>query len=293
VMLSINEKKEAEIESESKQLKDLDAILSAHKAQNAELFTHLVKEGVKLLEQDEEKQAFRTLERASLLSPKNLPLQLFIAERLFSADKFETAKKYLKTVYEIAPHNTQALLLLGVVNADEYKPEKARKMLSVLAGLPKTKGCANYVWGMLSALEGNWKEAIVAFKEVLVNAKSPEIFYLIGCAYFHLINRDQALKYLEKAVLEDTEFADAWFMISVICEGNNEESKARNARQMAFDAKETGAICLEFLRRQAYGEFENALAFLHFNEKNKRLLTNGSLRMTKFFRTLFSDASAL
>lgn len=283
-------RRKSEKESENKRKKNLEEILSNHQNPNTELFTHLVKEGVRLLEQNEEKQAFRTLERASLLSPENIPLQLFIAEKLFVADKFDAAKKYLESIYKIAPQNTNALLLLGAIYANEYKSEKARKMLSVLAGFPKTMVCANYIWGMLAASEENWKEAIVAFKESVEVSDLPEINYLVGSAYFETKDFVKAIEYLEKAVIEDSAFADAWFMISITCENFNESAKAENARQMAFEAREAGAKSLKYLNKKNSPELKNALPFLHLNEDKKRLLTNGSLRMTRFFRKLVFEA---
>ncbi len=282
--------KKGELESDNKKQKDLEEILSNHENPNAELFTHLVREGTDLLDQDEEKQAFRTLERASLLSPNNIPLQMFIAEKLFRIDKFDSAKEYLENVYKVSPQNTKALLLLGVVYANEFNAEKSRKMLSVLASFPKTMVCANFVWGMLAAFEENWNEAIVAFKESLENAKVPEINYLIGAAYYQTHNFPLALEYLEKAVLEDARFADAWFMISVIYRLLDEPTKAENARQMAFEAKEAGAKSLKFMSKNKSANLASAIPFLHFKEDKKSLLTNGSLRMTDFFRKLVFDS---
>lgn len=286
----ILEKKKGEIETENKQKKDLEEILSGHENPNTELFAHLVKEGIKLLEADEEKQGFRTLERASLLSPENIALQIFIAEKLFWADKFEEAKIYLAKVYDLAPQNTKSLLLSGVIFADEYEAEKARKMLSVLASFPKTMVCANYIWGMLASLEENWEEAIVAFKESLDVSETPEIQYLIGCAYYQIRNYPQALEHLEFAVLGDKKFADAFYMISVIYEILNKDNKAEKTRQMALNAKEAGAKSLKYLSKKKPVNLKYALPFVHFRDNKKRLLTNGSLRMTRFFRHLVFDA---
>ncbi len=279
-----------EIKIETKQQKILQEILLNHENPNAELFTHLVKEGIKLLEQNEEKQAFRTLERASLLSTENIALQLFIAEKLFRLDKFDAAKVYLEKIYDISPQNLTALLLLGAVYANDFEAEKARKMLSVLAGLPKSRVCANYIWGMLSAFEENWNEAIAAFRECLELSESPEINYLIGAAYFENQNFPQALELLELAVLEDAKFADAWFLIYVIYENLDKPTKAENAHQMAFMSKEAGAMSLKFMRKNDSAKIDVAIPFLHLKSPEKRLLTNGSLRMTKFFKQLVFDS---
>ncbi len=283
-------KKKGEKLSENKQKKDLAEILSNHENPNAELFTHLVKEGLRLLEENEEKQAFRTLERASLLSTSNIPLQLFIAEKLFSVDKFELAENYLIKVFELSPQNTKALLLLGVIYADRYESEKARKMLSVLASFPETMVAANYIWAMLAASEENWHEAIVAFKESIDVSDTPELNYLIGSAYFQTKNLPKALEYLGKTVEADAKFADAWFMVYLIYLDLDKEHQAENALQKAADAKEAGAKCQKFLRKDRIEYPKTALPFLHLNDQKKRLLTNGALRITKFFRSLVFES---
>lgn len=286
----IYRRKKGEKTTENKQQKVLQEILANHENPNVELFTHLVKEGIELLEQNEEKQAFRTLERASLLSAENIPLQIFIAEKLFRLDKFDAAKVYLEKVYQKSPQNLTALLLLGVIYANDFEAEKARKMLSVVAGFPNSMICANYIWGMLAAFEGNWNEAIIAFKECLEISESPEINCLVGAAYFEIQNFPQALEFLELAVLEDAKFADAWFMISLIYKKLNKPTKAENARQMVFEAKEAGAKSLKFMRKNDPAKLEAAIPFLHLKSPEKCLLTNGSLRMTKFFKKLVFDS---
>ena len=261
-------------------------ILSDSESSNNELFRHLVTEGVKLLKKTEEKQAFQMLERAALFSPKNVPLLLFIAENLFRADRFDAAKKNLEKAHQISPQNKEVLLLLGAIYADEKDGEKSRKLLSVLASDPQTEIVCNYIWGMLAAWEENWLETLAAFKTVLEKADSPILNYLTGCVYFQLGTFDKARKYFQKAIEKDEKFADAWYMSSLV---ETDENLAGEAFKRACEAKETGAQCLEFLKEKKQRKLTIALPFQHLN-KQKRLLTNGSLRLTKFFRELIFDA---
>jgi tetratricopeptide (TPR) repeat protein len=142
---------------------------------------------------------------------------------------------------------------------------------------------------MLAAFEVHWNEAIVAFKESLEILETSEIHYLIGCSYFQIQNFGQASEHLEKAVQADDKFADAWFMLSIIYEILSKEAKAEVARQMAFNSQEAGAECIKFIRNKRTAKLDCAIPFLHLREDNKRLLTNGSLRMTRFFRKLVFD----
>jgi predicted Zn-dependent protease len=268
---------------ENKQAGILREILDFHDNRQTELFTHLVREGFKLLGENEEKQAFQMLERAMLISRDNVPLNLFIAENLFRLDKLSEAKKYLEDLFKFDAQNEKVLLLLGAIYADEKQSEKARKLLSILVGNPKTNGLVNYIWGMTAAFEENWTESLAAFKESLRSARTPEIYYLIGCVYFQLKDFKRALRYLQKAISMDEKFADAWFMQSLIYKFLQNTEKTNDSLNSALESKEAGAQCLEFLKRQKEADLETALPFLHF-PKTKNLLTKGSLRLNKFYR---------
>ena len=258
-------------------------IFEAHDSKQAELFTLLVREGVKLFNENEEKQAFLNLERAALLSPQNVPLLVFIAESLFRTDKFEEAEKVLEKAYKIAPHNEKILLLCGAVSADEADSETARKFLSVLVNNPKFSVSVNFIRGMLAAAEENWTESLAAFKEALSREETPELLYLTGCVYFQLRQDNNALYHLQKAASINVKFADTWFMQSLIYQGLGDIERTENTREAAFEVKEAGAQCLQYLRKKKSLELNTALPFLHFG-KEKKLLSRGSLRLTKFFR---------
>lgn len=281
--LEILDEKKEKRQAEDKQGRLLKEILDNHDSKQTELFTHLIKEGIKLLAQNEEKQAFMTLERALLLSPQNVPLLIFIAENLFRADKFAPASENLEKAFKFAPQNEKVLLLLGAISADKHDAETSRRLLSVLANKPKTSLCVNYIWGMLAAFEGNWTESLAAFKEAAKLQENAEILYLTGCVYFQLQQYEYALQNLQKAVTADIKFADAWFMQSLVYENLNNQESMENTRAAALEAKEAGAQCLEYLKGKKQPDFESALPFQHF-KKSKKLLTGGSLRLTNFLR---------
>jgi Tfp pilus assembly protein PilF len=259
-------------------------ILLNHEQPNSDLFAHLVKEGIKFLNEGEEKQGFRTLERAAQVSPRNVPLLIFLAESLFRADKFDTAKKYLEKAFELAPQETKVLLLLGVIYADEGDVENARRLLSVISNKPETAFCVNYVWGFLAAAAENWMESLAAFSEALNLRDLPETQYLTACAYFQLARYETAQSHLEKALAADENFSDAWFMQSVIFKLAGEEAKEREALERAWQTKEAGAECLAFLKRKKDAPPPVALPFSRLRNDKKYLLTNGARRLTKLFR---------
>lgn len=278
-----NEKKE-NLSAKNKQEQVLNEIFGAHDSKQTELFSHLVKEGIKLLGQNEEKQAFLNLERAALLSPKNVPFLIYIAENYFRTDKYELAKISLEKALNLAPQNAKVLFLLGAIYGNEGAAEKARKFLSVLAADSNKAFCVNYVWAMLAASEAHWTESLAAFKQASEVADSPEVQYLIGAVYFQLGKYKTALRHLQSALSLDIKYADAWFMQSVIYHLLENEESAASTRVAALESREAGAQCLEFLKGKKMPSMTVALPFQHFKNGKNHLLTGGSLRLSKFFR---------
>lgn len=270
--------------AETKRDRILNEILNGSPSSNPDLFTHLIKEGVHLLNLNEEKQGFRMLERAALLSPKNLSLLMFIAENYFRTDKSALAKDYLEKAQKLAPKSAKILLLLGVIYADEGETKKAKKILKSIAAKKEKAFCVNYALGMIDALENDWSSAMTSFKLAAEAKESAEINYLLGCVCFERHRFKIALRFLQKAVESDTNYADAWFMLSVIYEHLGDAKKNAEMREAAWQSKETGAQCLEFLNQRKPETLTTALPFLRLKKIKTNLLTGGSKRLTKLFR---------
>jgi len=273
-----------QIEIKDKKKLFLKSILAQHDKPNADLFSHLVQEGVRLLHSSEEKQAFQMLERAALLSPENLPLLLFTGEKFYRADKFAESRTYLERAFKIAPTEEKVLLLLGSIYADAGETDAARCLLSVLANNEKASVLVHFVWGIIAAFEENWTESLAAFKQAAAGGDAAELNYLIGCVYFQLARFDSALRYFEKAVLTDPKYSDALFMQSVVYKIRNESAKVEKILEIIVEKRESGAQCLEYLNGKKPFELKKALPFLHLAKTKKHLLTNSSLRLNKFFR---------
>jgi Tfp pilus assembly protein PilF len=267
----------------------IEKAVAEHDSPNVGLFTKLLTEGVKLLEKGEEKEAFRMLERAVMLSPHNVSLLIFIAKNYFFADKFADAKKHLEKAFELAPDNEDVLLPLGTIYADEGETEKARLFLSILAENERTALIVNFIWGILAAFEENWTESIAAFKLASEREALPELQYLTGAAYFQQNDLHSALRHLQQTIALDRDYSDAWFMQSVVYDLQNEKELARNMLENASEIKEAGAQCAEFLRK-TNRHLQIALPFQHFGKKNGRLLTGGALRLARFLKNEIGKA---
>lgn len=260
----------------------IERAVAEHDSPNVDLFTKLLSEGVRLLEKNDEKEAFRMLERAVMLSPRNVSLLLFTARAHFFADKFSDAKKYLEKAFELAPDNTDVLFLLGVIYADEADTEKARLFLSILAESEKTSMVVNFVWGILAASEEKMSESIAAFKIAAQQTNFAELEYLLGCSFFEQKELVSALSHFQKAVAIDGKYTDAWFMQAVVYHLQADE-RAINMLANASELKEAGSQSTEFLRKNNL-DLKIALPFQHFIKKDARLLTGGSLRLARFLK---------
>ena len=280
---------ENESEANDKPARTIANIVAEHDSPNVELLTKMLDEGIKLLAQNEEKEAFRMLERAAMLSPRNVSLLFYIAKNYFFADKFADAKKYLEKAFKLSPDNTEILLLLGTVCADEADAEKARLYLSILAENKKTSCVVNFIWGILAAFEESWTESIAAFKIAAETAEIPEIQYLLGCAFFQQTDETSALRHFQKTISGDRKYSDAWFMQAVIYQRQADAEREKTMLQNSAENNEAGAQCAEFLRKNKT-DLEIALPFQHFKKKNTRILTGGALRLSRFLKSEIGKA---
>lgn len=279
-------KKENEREpAEDRYEKLFREIAENHNGSKSDLLLHLVKESVNLLARNEEKQAVRTLERAVLISPSNIPLLLFIGEALFRIDKYNAAQDYLEKAHKIAPESEKVSLFLAAIYADSLEIKKAQRLLKSVANERKIRFCANYIQGTIAAFEADWKAALTHFKETLISFDSPETHYLIACVYFQTAKHKLALRHLQKAVETDTNYADAWYMLGLIYEMQSDETKSYQSFELAWSSREAGAQCLEFLQKKDKRDKETALPFLRLQNVKKHLLTGGSPRLSKLFKT--------
>ena len=73
-------------------------------------------------------------------------------------------------------------------------------------------------------------------------------------------------------------------MLSAIYTLLNSESKANQAKELAWSAGEAGSQCLEFLKNRNQVKIQTALPFLRLKIIKKHLVTGGSLRFSKLIK---------
>jgi tetratricopeptide (TPR) repeat protein len=258
--------------------------LAGGQNEKIDLFTNLVKEGFRLVEQGEESQGLRTLERAAAMSPENFPLLAYIGEHYFRSDKLVLAREYLERANKLTPNDAKVSLLLGVILTDEGETETAKKLLEPLAEI--TLFAANFPLGMIYAAERKFAESLAAFKRAYSAHPSAETSYLVGSGYAELGRNKLALKHLQKAVELDANYADAWYMLGSICLRLDDEKAAKEAFAMALAARDTSAQAHAILKNpKKYAEIaQTTLLFARLAHVKQNLVSGSAPRLARVLR---------
>lgn len=267
---------------------DLERILDAHDLANNDLLSKLITESFRLMKSGDEREGFRMLERALMLSPRNVALYFLAARKAFAADRYSDARRFLDRCHDLAPDDLQVLLLLGALCADEGDTDKARLYLSVHADNRRTALVVNLIWAMLAAYEGNYPESLAALKLAAERSESAELSYFAGCVCYELGELPSALRHLQKAVSLDRNFADAWFMQAEIYR-RDEDVRESNMLAKAADAQDATAQCSQMLKKERI-ELKTALPFAHFATEGSRVINGGSRRIARLIRAEIEKA---
>ncbi|HKS27984.1 MAG TPA: tetratricopeptide repeat protein [Pyrinomonadaceae bacterium] len=208
-------------------------IVAGYKGQRAEDFAQDVAEGMELLTEGLAEQAVQTLERASALSPQNIPLLAFIGEHFFRAGRMAPARSYLQRAFDLSPGDDRVCLLLGLALGDEGEAESAKKLLSDAVKRGHASFAAHYGLGRILAAEERWREALQEFKRALAVRSSPEAHYVVGCVYYQLGHDRMAGRHLRKALEMDGEYAAALYVLGLVLLRTGERARARHCFQSA------------------------------------------------------------
>ncbi len=268
----------------------LAEIFAEHPHPNSEIFEKLVRDGIEMLKRGDEKESFQMLERAALLSPQNFSLIWFIAVESFKAEKYRETGKHLDKLLKLSAQNDFVNLLAAAFQTDEGDISQAKKLLKNAAKNSHLAVSVKFIKGFISAADQNWEKTVKFFGQVYTLENSAETAYLLGCSYFQLSNEEKCLEFLDRAVLLDNQFSDAWLMQSVIYGRRKNQEMSNLTFQKAVEAKENGAQSVEFLKKGKPLEISVALPFAHLHDTKKRLWSGGSLRIARFVRRMLIAA---
>lgn len=211
-------------------------IVDAYSGDDPERFTQLVDEGAQLLLDGETRKGIRRFEKALLLDPANVALELFLGEHFFFDGRRSLARHYLEQAVEADPQNAVASLMLGVVCGDEGEVDSARDYFERALHLREDSFVAHYGLGRLHAVEGRMEEALPHFKRALALSPSAEMHYLVGRAYLAQERVGVAERHLRKAVDLDPHFDPALYHLGLIYLAQSDVGRARELFLAASEA---------------------------------------------------------
>ncbi|HLL74967.1 MAG TPA: hypothetical protein VK421_06850 [Pyrinomonadaceae bacterium] len=265
-----------------------EKILEAYDGEQAkrEAFDKLVAAGFEKIEAGDAKRGVRSLERASLLSPRNFPLLFFLGEHFFRARENELATRYLGEAFVARGGEARTALLLGLLLADDgERIETAREMFRGAAAHGLDTFALRYALGRLAAFDNDWAAAAGEFKKALAARPCAESHYALAVAQYMRGRLRLALGHAVKALKLDENYPAAYLLLGLIRRAAGEDIQAEEAFARA-DAL-SGKVRRRSRRARASRASEELLLHSFFGaarQTGRRLLTGGDERLARLLR---------
>jgi tetratricopeptide (TPR) repeat protein len=257
-------------------------ILSTPPPKGEKVFSSLIDTGINSLEEGNVVDGLQQLERAFLLVRTNITLTLLIVEELLGLRKTALARDYLAQAHKLEPSNPHISMLLGITYAEEAEPGKAKALLEKAIKDGQNSFAAHYSLGRLLAMDGEWDKAIKYFKQALSVHPIPETYFLVGYSYYLLGRFRMALKYLEKAMYEDDEYAEAFYMLGHTYWQQGDTKSSREAFNAAVNCDPNNKrymAALQAIKRMKAPVFQPLPIFGSTGRRKKYLLSGGDSRL--------------
>jgi tetratricopeptide (TPR) repeat protein len=269
-------------------------IILAYRGTEQSAFEESINEGFNLLGEKENARGFVALERAAALQPGNAQLHAFIGEHFFEAHKDALARDYLERALAADSKNEKARLSLGLVYGDVGEVELAKQLLKASLQSAGHSFAAHYGLGRLLVAETKWEEALKEFKSALSARPSPEAHYALGCVYYQLNRFRMAARHLRKAIDEDRNYTEAFYVLGLILSRLGETDAARAAFQVVSEAETNEPHYRSSARRiLRTGELPAKPKIFGVNgTKTKALITGGDRRLARVLREAALNAFA-
>jgi tetratricopeptide (TPR) repeat protein len=251
-----------------------------------ESFNGLVAAGFEKIGAGDEAGGVRSLERASLLSPRNFPLLTLIGEHFFRARENELATRYLGEAFDARGGEARTALLLGLALADGgERVEAAREMLAGAAARGLNTFAVHYALGRLAAVGGDWAAAAGEFKKALAARPCAESHYALAVAHYMRGRLRLALGHTIKVLRLDENYAAAYLLLGLIRRASGEAAQAEEA--FARGAALAGAAPKRGRVPRAARVSDEALLHGFFGaarQTGRGLLTGGDERLARLLR---------
>jgi Flp pilus assembly protein TadD len=273
-----------------------EQILKAYDGEKSkrDSFNKLVAAGFEKIAAGEGASGARSLERASLLSPRNFPLLLLLGEYFFRMQEAELATRYLGEAFVARGGEARTALLLGIVLADEgEKIETAREMFAGAAVHGIDTFALHYALGRLSAIDDDWATAADEFKKALAARPCAESHYALAVAHYMRGRLRLALGHAIKALKLDENYPAAYQLLGLIRRASGDDALAEEA--FARAAALSGATPKRGRKGHAARASDELLLHSFFGaarQTGRGLLTGGDERLARLLRDDALSAAA-
>jgi Flp pilus assembly protein TadD/ribosomal protein L40E len=265
-----------------------EKILEAYKGKKVqrESFDKLVAAGFEKIELGDAAGGVRSLERASLLSPRNFPLLAFLGEHFFRVREAELATRYLGEAFVARGGDARTAVLLGIVLADGgERVETAREMIAGAAAHGINTFAVHYALGRIAAAGGDWPAAADEFKKALAARPCAESHYAVAFAHYMRGRLRLALGHAIKALKLDESYAAVYQLLGLIRRAAGEDERAEEA--FARASALSGAEGKRVRKGRAAGASDELLLHGFFGasrQTGRGLLTGGDERLARLLR---------
>lgn len=206
---------------------------------NRDAFVKSVYEGFELLAAGDEAAALKALERATLNTNVNYTLEAFLGEQFFKQRKSALAVSHLTRATDAEPADPRALLLLGILLADEGREiMNARAFVGEAMQAGGDCYAGRYALGRLDALEGDWAAARKQFELALKARPCAESHFLVALACLVLGRLRLAARHALKSISLDETYHPSYELLGVVRLREGDEAGAREALELAGLARD-------------------------------------------------------
>lgn len=269
---------------------DKAAVIAEHSGPNSAILAGLLDDAARLLEDGEEREAFRMYERCLLLSPSNTALYFGVGIVYFERERFSDSLRILARLYSISKSLPELPLIQAALSAEIGDLIAARSFLEQTDPNSDLFGASCLIRGLTEIADG----ALETAEGFLTDAnrllgESAEIGFMIASVRFDRGIRASALEAATRAIELDGNFADALFLTAVIYAGQGEPDRAAEMIAAAASSDLSGAMCSRYL--VVGGEFpERSLALEHLRLRKSGILSGLPRRVRGFTETILLAA---
>jgi len=278
----------------AKQYKAAQFELEQANALRPETFETLYNLGQTYLKLHESAKAELALNRALKLTPDSADTLYLLAQVDFEQSRPVDALELLARAHKLAPQNTDVIFLMARVSMTQNYFEDATPLLESGLKIAPNRPDLHAALGESYFMAGKTESAIEQFSKLIELDPAARSYAFLGLSYRHLGRFDEALKYFEEGLKQDTHNTSCLFNIGYIQERQGDYAHAERMFQEALRANPNFADALFELAnlRIKDKKFAEAVELLRRFVKVSHNPADGYYKLAMAERSLHQAAAA-